>query len=140
MTEITVRHCITAASIVYGLREAVICGETRCRQAVSARHAAWFVAHRIIGHQSTRVARVFRRDHSSVLSGVRIIADKMETDEAIRASVAAVLRIARAAANGQSVSLPDIAHHEERFAFLPSRIKVAANDNSLSSWANFYEA
>lgn len=50
--------------------------DDRAREFVDARQAVWYVAHELLGYSASYLARLYGKDHTTVLSGInRIKAD-----------------------------------------------------------------
>lgn len=53
-----------------------IYGRSRLQAIVDARHAIWFVLHKQMGYTSAYLGRIYGRDHTTILSGVRSIRER----------------------------------------------------------------
>lgn len=53
-------------------------GKSRQREVVDARHAIWYIAHDHMGMAYTTLARLYNRDHTTIMSGVKRIRAKEE--------------------------------------------------------------
>lgn len=65
-----VRQAIRDAASATGISTADILGRSRLRTIVHARQLAMHMAHEA-GAPCTQIARVFKRDHSTIIHGVR---------------------------------------------------------------------
>jgi len=50
--------------------------ETRERPVVEARQAVWYMASQHMGYSASRLARIYGKDHTTVLSGIRKIREQ----------------------------------------------------------------
>ncbi|HXF89569.1 MAG TPA: helix-turn-helix domain-containing protein [Xanthobacteraceae bacterium] len=79
-----------ATADVLGLPRPALYGGTRCQQIVRARHIAWYVANRCYGYSLSRIGFRFRRDHTTVLHGVRLIERRLPADAELGETIARI--------------------------------------------------
>ncbi|HXF55659.1 MAG TPA: helix-turn-helix domain-containing protein [Hyphomicrobiaceae bacterium] len=101
-TIITIRRIAEVTADLLGLERASLCGDTRCQQIVRARHIAWYVANRCYGHSLARIGQRFRRHHTTVMHGVRLIEARLRTDAELQQAVASI----RAALDQHTITRP----------------------------------
>jgi chromosomal replication initiation ATPase DnaA len=65
---------VTAVAAEFGTTREHLMGESRDAGVVLARWAAMTLAHRLLGYSTPRIGRLLRRDHTTVLHGIRRIA------------------------------------------------------------------
>lgn len=70
MSEVLIHHVTLAACEASGFSIAGLKGHTRQKAAMYLRRVTWYVAVDIYGHSTVAVGVSFRRDHSSVRSGL----------------------------------------------------------------------
>lgn len=62
---------VTACAAEFGVTREQLIGESRQASIVLARFAAMALGHRLLGYSLPRLGRLLRRDHTTVLNGIR---------------------------------------------------------------------
>lgn len=86
-----VADVIKAAARVWDVDPAHILGDGIIRQFSHPRIAIYWIANRVLDRSSVQIGAILRRDHSSVLSGVRKAEQLARTDFAFRALLLSAL-------------------------------------------------
>lgn len=55
----------------HGVTLAMLMGESRVKHIVAARHEAWWLVWRTTGMSYPRIGAIFRRDHTTIMHGVK---------------------------------------------------------------------
>jgi chromosomal replication initiation ATPase DnaA len=71
---------VTACAAEFGTTREQILGESREAPVVMARFAAMTLGRRLLGYSLPRIGRLLRRDHTTVLHGIRRIARMAAAD------------------------------------------------------------
>lgn len=66
-----------------GVSQKELCGQSREVEYVQARHATWYAIHTLLNCPYAYIARVYHRDHTTVLYAVRKIKNNKEKSRAI---------------------------------------------------------
>lgn len=64
----------------FRLPVASVCSECREAHLVTPRHAIFVLARRLTGAPCTTIGRLMKRDHATVIYGMRSLRDRMETE------------------------------------------------------------
>lgn len=78
-----IEDIISNVAHVTGISAAAICGPRRDEEVIEARHIAMYLANRD-GASYARIGRAMRRDHTTVMAGVRSIKAKMAEKPELR--------------------------------------------------------
>lgn len=90
----------SAVAVHFRVPLPAILGECRIRRTVDARHMAMALIHDLHGYGLKRIAWPFRRDHTTVLHGLRRVAERRAADAAYEAdyqAISAALTVRQAA-------------------------------------------
>lgn len=103
---LTLEHLARAAELVGGLQPGELQGRESCREVVTVRQAVMWLATKRQGASAAGTARFLRRDHTTVIYGIRCVAKRLymastETNDLIEAIWAA----AHVLANGGQVQV-----------------------------------
>lgn len=79
------RGIVTACAAEFNITLEQLIGESRQAPIVLARFAAMALASRLLGYSLPRIGRLLRRDHTTVLNGIRRITAMAEDDPALAA-------------------------------------------------------
>lgn len=88
----SMRAIARAVCAEWGVTLAELLSPRRDAGLVEARHAAWYLARHLNQASLPAIGRTFRRDHTTVLTGIRRFAERLAGDAHLAA------RVARAAA------------------------------------------
>lgn len=78
---------MTYVGEAFGYSYPTILGQSRYRRTVLARHAAYYIAVLVTGSSVSEIARRAGRDHSTLISALKIIERRMAKDDEYRARV-----------------------------------------------------
>jgi len=84
----TIKSVMAAASLHYGLPD--VSQKSRKSDASRARHVAMYVARHMTGRSYKVMARIFCRDHTTVIAGVRKVEQLRQRDAQVAADITAI--------------------------------------------------
>ena len=121
----TVRAIATVTAKLLGVDVLAIVGTSRAPRRVLARQLTMYVAANVYGHSQANIARVLRRDHTTVSHGALRIEERKECDAEVSALVA---------------EIPNVLGRGVERSPAPAKRKVVAPTHSMESAAWFNEA
>jgi hypothetical protein len=77
----------STVAAAFGSTRAELISERRTRAAVVPRHVAMLLARELTRHNLASLGRLFRRDHTTVISGLRSIERRLQEDRALAQQV-----------------------------------------------------
>lgn len=90
-SSITADQIIDAVCAHYDINPAVLCQSNRRRDIVIARNVCWHLMRRLMKRiYLTEMGRMFHKDHTTVIHGLRSIANDIDTDPTIMRDVEAI--------------------------------------------------
>ncbi len=87
----TTQHGATMKAVArhFGVWESALVGAGRTRRVVQARHLLMYLLHEQ-GLSTTQIGRIVRRDHTTVVYGIRRATCRLAQDEGLRAGIEAI--------------------------------------------------
>lgn len=92
---VSMQTVIGVVALEYGVTWERLMGRSRAVRNCEPRQVAMHLCRKLTGKSLPRIARVFDRDHSTVLSNVRAIEARLERDDEFFAKVAEIARKCR---------------------------------------------
>ena len=90
-TSLSVDQIIRLVAEYYGVEIAAMCGQSRSRETVRPRHIAMFLAREEAGASLPHIGTAMGgRDHTTILYGVKKIAEEIEQDDKLRREVLSI--------------------------------------------------
>jgi chromosomal replication initiator protein len=84
-TSVSVDQIIRLVAEYYGVELPALCGQSRSKELVRARHIAMFLAREEAGASLPQIGTAMSgRDHTTILYGVNKIAEEIEQDDSLR--------------------------------------------------------
>jgi hypothetical protein len=84
------RLLVAAASAYYHVSSALITSRSREYAVVIPRHVVFYLLRKLIGARYAAIGRVFKRDHGTVLGGVKSVENQVQTNPRFAAEVTAI--------------------------------------------------
>lgn len=102
MKKILVRDIVVATAAHFELTPAVLLSSHRSARVARARQVAFFLAHKMTAHSIYRLSRLFRRDHTTILHGIKKIQRLLDAHDALVLDMAKISAVLAALDNSRA--------------------------------------